>query len=365
MPEHLISRIWWDDDPVPRLLRLLLQPAGLAYLGVMQLRNRLFDSGLLRVAKAKLPVVSVGNLTAGGTGKTPMSAWIANALRKRGASPAIIMRGYGNDESLVHRVLTPDTPVVLAGSRSAGVRRAAAEHGSDVAVLDDAFQHRWIHRDVDIVLLGAEETLRPRRGLPAGPWRESVTGLRRATLAIVTRKSASPEDAAECVRLVERIAPGLPVAVVFLSPGSLVRVHPGDLTRTDKRDPLEAMASETVLLIAAIGNPGAFVSQIERLAERVLPTVYPDHHAFSRADARVLVSRASFVDRVVCTLKDAVKLASVWPEDAPPLWYVSQEVIIERGADAIGKQLSALLDARPTDNETAGRRRPHTDIHGH
>ena len=363
--DRLVDRLWWSTSPLPSIARSLLAPVGAAYLVASDLRNRLFDSGRLRSARSRIPVASVGNLTAGGTGKTPVSAWMANQLRTRGARPAIVMRGYGSDEALVHRVLAPATPVVISASRAVGVARAEAEHGCDVAVLDDAFQHRWVDRLVDIVLLGAEETLRPRRGLPAGPWRERLSAVRRATLAIVTRKSADIADADRVLELLQKSAPTLPTAVLFLAPGALVHsgMHDrgGDLSRV----PLQAMARETVMVIAAIANAKAFVDQVTRHAARVTAALYPDHHPFSRAVAVSLAARAAQADRVVCTLKDLVKLAPLWPSDAPPLWYVSQEVIIERGADILDRQLTVLLNARPIANETAVRRRPPPDIHGH
>ena len=344
------------------MARTILRPLGAAYLGVANIRNRLFDSGRLRVTKARIPVVSIGNLTAGGTGKTPISAWIANALRERDASPAIVMRGYGGDEARVHAELTPGTPVITAKSRVDGVNQARVEFGCDVAVLDDAFQHRWIHRDIDVVLLGAEETLRPRRGLPAGPWRESLGALRRASLVVVTRKTAGDAQIDSVLNLVRKSAQ-VPTAVVSLVPGDLVK--PGnEHTVGDERLPIGATAGENVLVIAAIGNARAFVEQVARFAGTVQHALYPDHHPYSARDVQSLVRQAGRVDRVVCTLKDLVKLRPLWPQSAAPLWYVSQEVIIERGAVEINRQLTALLSARPTDNEPAGRRRPPPDIYG-
>jgi tetraacyldisaccharide 4'-kinase len=324
----------------------MLQPLGLAYLAAADVRNYLFDRGTLGTTRARIPVLSVGNLTVGGTGKTPLSAWIANELRRRGAAPAIVMRGYGGDETLVHRVLAPGTPVIVSSLRVSGVERAATELGCDVAVLDDAFQHRSIARDVDIVLLGAEETVRPRRGLPAGPWRERLENVKRATLAVITRKTATDKDLNTVMQLIVRYAPKLPVAVARLQPSDLVEVDSQGSLNGAGSAPFSAMQKESVLAIAAIGNGRAFVQQIERGSAAMSAALFRDHHAFSDAEIGLLARRARSVDRVVCTLKDAVKLASRWPKSAPPLWYVSQEVIIERGADVMNTQLDALLAAR-------------------
>ena len=346
--DRITDRLWFDTGFANSLVRLALRPLGAAYLGVARVRNRLFDSGALKTTKTRIPVMSIGNLTAGGTGKTPIAAWMANALRDRGASPAIVMRGYGRDEPLVHEVLSPGTTIITAKSRVAGVSRADIEFKCDVAVLDDGFQHRWIDRVVDIVLLGAEETRRPRHGLPAGPWREPLASLRRATLVIVTRKTAADADVSSVIEAVGRNAPRVPVAVVALTPRSLVRSSPK--AQDETRIPMMDLSGENVLVIAAIGNARAFVEQVARFAGTVQDATYPDHHAFSASDIQRLVRRSGGVDRVVCTLKDLVKLRSLWPESASPLWYVSQEVIIERGADEINRQLGVLLSARPTAN---------------
>src|SRR5690348_7442624 len=130
-----------------------------------------------------LPTLSVGNVTVGGTGKTPVAAWIAAELIDRGARPAIVLRGYGDDEPLVHARLNPDVPVIVAPDRLEGIARAAAS-GADVAVLDDAFQHRRAQRTADIVLVSAERWTRTPRLLPAGPWRESLRALRRTSMIL-------------------------------------------------------------------------------------------------------------------------------------------------------------------------------------
>ena len=347
MAERFTDRVWWGNDLAASAARLFLTPFGMLYLAAADLRNRGFDNGRFRTMKAPLPVVSVGNLTAGGTGKTPISAWIASELRRRGAKPAIVMRGYGDDERLVHSILAPDTPVVVAASRVDGATRARTEFGCDVAILDDGFQHRWVHRDVDIVLLGAEETLRGRLGLPAGPWRERLESVRRASIAVVTRKTASADEATAVVDILRHTAPALPTAVIFLAPKGLVTLDRTSGSPVPTEISLTALQGTSVLAIAAIANARAFVGQLRGYASRVTEAIYADHHQFSASEVVDLAGRAGGVDRVVCTLKDFVKLAPVWPGKAPPLWYVSQQVIIERGADAIDRQLADLLPTRP------------------
>src|SRR5690606_37512688 len=181
---------WWRGEAgwVGRGASAALWPAEQLFRGIVAARNRAFDSGLLRSERAPIPVISVGNLGVGGAGKTPFAAWVAGRLHEYGRRPAIVLRGYGADEILVHRELNPDVPVHAARARIEGVREAAAR-GSDVVILDDGFQHRAIQRDLDVVLLTADGWTGEVRLLPRGPWREDLGALRRADLVVVTRKA--------------------------------------------------------------------------------------------------------------------------------------------------------------------------------
>jgi tetraacyldisaccharide 4'-kinase len=305
--------------------------------GVVAARNALYDRGTLRAHGTSIPVVSVGNLTVGGTGKTPVSAWIAGELARRGAAPAIVLRGYGDDEPLVHAVLNPAFPVVVSADRTKGVAEAAAR-GATVAVLDDAFQHRRVARDADIVLVAADGWSIPRRLLPGGPWREPLEALRRADLAVITSKAATQIEVDAVRMAIAHAAPGVPVAGLSLGLGDLLRFgDPG------ARLPLGGLAGANVLAIAAVGNADAFFAQLRRAGASVAARGFPDHHRFTPDEAALLARLTPAGGMAVCTLKDAVKLAPLWPADAPALWYVSQPVRVEWGAE----QFELLLDALP------------------
>ena len=165
-----IESIWNGETPMSRAMRALLMPASAAYGIATGVRNALYDRGMLASTAAPIPVVSIGNLSVGGTGKTPVSAWMARQLVERGAHPAMVMRGYGEDEPRVHELLNPDVPVFVNPDRIRAVRDAASD-GCDVALLDDGFQHRRIARLENIVLVNADRWHEPLRLLPAGPWR--------------------------------------------------------------------------------------------------------------------------------------------------------------------------------------------------
>ncbi len=334
-----IHRLWWGDGLAARFARAALLPLEAAYGAVVLARSALYDRGLLRSHRSRIPTISVGNLTVGGTGKTPVAAWLAARLVARGEMPAVVLRGYGSDEPLVHHELNPSVPVVVSADRVLGIAEAAAE-GATVAVLDDAFQHRQARRDADIVLVSADRWTSRRRLIPAGPFREPVSALRRASLVLVTRKAASAEGARLARSQLERLCPGVPVAVVHLRLGELCAVN------EKRREPLGALAGALVLAVAAVADPRAFIRQLSALGADVRFSIFPDHHAFTRADAEGLARSLEPDERAICTLKDAVKLAVLWPRDAGSLWYVSQQVAVEDNEEAIDDLLSAVLQAR-------------------
>lgn len=334
-----IERIWARDGVAARVLTPLSWLFGAAT-GV---RNFLYDARLLRAHSLGLPTVSVGNLTVGGTGKTPVAAWVAAELLALGARPAVLLRGYGADEPLVHQRLNPGVMVIPNPDRLAGAALARSR-GATVLVLDDAFQHRRAARDVDIVLVAAEQR-GAHRLLPAGPLREGRHALRRASLLVVTRKSASTAEAEAAAAEWTGFVGAPPSVVVSLVPDSLM---PADApahgsTAPGAGDPLDALRGCRVLAISAIGAPAAFEAQLLAAGAVVEPARYPDHHAFDADDVHALSRRGAGVDRVVCTLKDAVKLGPRWPAQAPPLWYLSQAVVVERGASVLREAIHRLV----------------------
>jgi tetraacyldisaccharide 4'-kinase len=333
--------LWRSNTVNAQLLRAGLTPLSWAFAGVVMLRNALYDRNILSRSAAKIPVVSVGNLSVGGTGKTPLAAYLARQLGAAGAKPALVMRGVGNDEQRTYDELAPRIPVFVHPDRVRAVA-AAARGGADVAVLDDAFQHRRIKRDVDVVVLSADRLHDPVRLLPAGPLREPIANLVRATLVVITRKAASPQDAAQLRERVQRRFPGTAIADVALIPAALV-------AWVGKRESgLDTLRDQRVLAVAGIGDPAAFFEQLKPLVRELRPLPFADHYAFTPADAALLADCAKGFDAVVCTLKDAVKLGPIWPRQAPELWYVSQRLEVEKGEAEIQRILARLLDLRPT-----------------
>ena len=343
----VLERVWFDESLFARSARLVLAPPSWLYSSIVRMRGALFDRQVLHVHQAAVPVLSIGNLSVGGTGKTPLAAWAAERLRAAGAKPAVLLRGYGGDEPLVHAMLNPDVPVIADPDRVAGAQQALAA-GADCAILDDGFQHRRLARIADWVLVSAEQPPEPARLLPAGPWREPTSSLRRATVVIVTRKSASLETAsAVAARLGARY--GVDCAIVHLTPSDVVDA------RERRSIGLQRLRGASVLLVAAIGAPAAFAAQVGDLGVAQCETLtFRDHHRFTEPDVSRIVQASARFDAVVCTLKDAVKLTPLWPRAAPPLWYVSQRAEVERGEQLLAATLASVVSARASSTSTAG-----------
>lgn len=334
MRDVIARTVWYGEGFDALLARAALTPFEWMYGAAVLVDGARRASG---AGRTEVPTVSVGNLTVGGTGKTPIAAWFASQLRARGRAPALLLRGYGDDEALVHAVLNPDVPVLADPDR----RRAAAQalaKGATALVLDDGFQHRQMPRDADVVVVSADLwTDLPVRLLPAGPFREPLSALRRASLVIVTRKAASVERAAEVARQLTRASGGVPFAVAHLAPGRLCPWTGG------ASEPVDALRGQRVLAVSGIGAPEAFLAQLGAAGAQVETATFGDHHAFSANDVRGLAARGAHVDRVVCTLKDAVKLGPQWPAQHPSLWYLSQLVVIETGTASVEAVLARLM----------------------
>ena len=358
----LAEWVWESESTGARVARVVLAPASALFSAIVSSRNARFDEALsgatgtgYRVRQTILPALSVGNLTVGGTGKTPLAAWCVRELRKRGAKPAIVLRGYGDDEWRVHSLLNPGVPVVVAKDRLMGIAQASAS-GANCVVLDDAFQHRQASRRADIVLMSADRWTGVARLLPGGPFREPMSALRRATTVVITAKAASPEQIDVLERAIRATAPDSAICVVrlVLGPLQLAASIPtsnadGSLTGRKRQQSgmlerkVEWLAGRNLIAVSAIGDPASFLAQLTAAGAIVTHQRFSDHHAYSVAEAVAIAQSAEGTHGVICTLKDAVKLGPIWPRVAPPLWYVSQQVVVERGASALDRALARVL----------------------
>ena len=328
------------------LLRGGLRVGEVFYAAAVRLRNRRYDCGTAAVHRVGVPVVSVGNLTLGGTGKTPMVEWLARWFRARAVHVAIISRGYGsaggarNDEALELERKLPETPHVQNPDRVAAAHTAIAEHHCQRIVLDDGFQHRRIGRDLDIVLLDALEPFGFGHVFPRGTLREPVAGLRRAHVVVLTR--ADMLDAirrAEIWRVVQKHAPQAVCAEAMHAPRVL-------LAADGREQPLAALEGAAVAAFCGLGNPAGFRHTLGTCGCRIASfREFPDHHRYTDADVASLAAWCERLDvsAVVCTEKDLVKL----PVDrlgGRPLWALGVGLEFLGGQEALEAKLSALSD---------------------
>lgn len=304
-PTLLDQLLFWS-------LRLLCLP----YVLAMAVRNRLYDWKWKQVHSSSLTVVSVGNLSVGGTGKSPTVAWLARWFRERDKRVAILSRGYGklddgrNDEALELELKLPDVPHLQNPDRVASAMLAADELEMEVLILDDGFQHRKLSRDLDIVLIDATDSAAARWPLPAGLQRERMSSLKRAGFVIITRADAVSEE--QLNNLTSQIAKYISqdrIALATHKPKSLLQ-YPAE--RLD----LERLRGARVLAFCGIGNPQAFFESLRRLGAQLIDQrEWPDHHAYSREDVHWLMDwHAEQADAIlVCTVKDWVKIQELGP----------------------------------------------------
>ena len=313
-------------------------------------RNAAFDTGKRAVFHVPLPVISVGNLTVGGTGKSPFVAWLAEWFRARETPVTLISRGYGrrgsgpNDEARELALRLPDVPHLQNPDRVAAAQKAYADCEAQVLVLDDAFQHRRLARDLDIVLLDALDPFGCEHLLPRGLLREPIAGLRRAQVVALSR--------ADAVRPAEREAIRQRVAQLAPEADWLEVVHrPHELwSFGGERRSVDALRGLTVAAFCGIGNPAGFRFTLERCGAKVIVLEeFPDHAPYhgeqlERLEAKV--RRYSTPEAVICTGKDLVKIPRQTLAGLP-LWGLGIALEIQEGEALLTRRLTEMRDRLP------------------
>lgn len=343
--------------PLPGLVGRALEPLyalGLAW------RSRRFDAGR-GVERLPVPVVSVGNLSAGGTGKTPMVHWIVQRLLDAGERPCIAMRGYRprgtsgpSDEALLARRAFPGVPLIAQPQRAQGVR-AALQRGDPIGcvVLDDGFQHRQLARDLDIVLLDASRDPVADRLLPAGYLREPLGALRRADAVVLTHADAAgPEAVRTLAARVREVHGRDPIATASHAWTTLV----GETGAV----PVASLRGRRVTAVCALGNPAPFLAALEAAVDGALAAcvLLPDHDPYADATVRRIndAARAGAAEVIVTTEKDWVKLERLpagrlaCPVLRPRLelrFVAGETELRERVLDAVRRGAANLHSRRP------------------
>jgi tetraacyldisaccharide 4'-kinase len=334
----------WSDTPT-RVTTVM----EMGYRGLVGAREWLYRRGVLRSRALGAVVVSIGNLTVGGTGKTPATEFAVLTLTALGRHAAIVSRGYrrrsrgvqvvadtasirlepddaGDEPFLLARRL-PGVPVVVGSNRHEAARLAVARFGVDAIVLDDGFQHRTLHKDLEIVMVRAGTPWGNGRLLPGGPLREPLSGLARADLIVATGVQDAG-DAAVVQRHAGRWAPGVPVLAATYVPAECWRAGRMEAL------PLERIAGLRLLAFAGIAAPASFERTLRGLGARLEDfTAFDDHHWYSPADLARLAERAAALelDGLVTTEKDWVRLRAL-ALPSRPLYVVSIRLELVSGA---------------------------------
>ena len=321
-------------------LNLLLLPMEWLFGLAISLRAWRWRRVSARLPHNPIPVIAVGNLTVGGTGKTPVASWLLDHVVARNRRPALVTRGYGRDEVMLYERWHPHVPIVVDRDRAKAVRDASAR-GADVAVVDDAFQHLALRRDLDVVLLAAEERF-PGRLLPRGPYREPASALGRAGVVIVTRKSASAAEAERVAAQVGRYAPDAAVGRVHLAPTAWQHLDGSPGTAP----------SRPAFVVSSVGDPDSVASAVADAGVAVVDgRAFADHHEYTLNDIRSLLSTVGS-HPMVTTEKDAVKLSAFTDElQGIEVRVLRLQVVWEGGRaeveQAIDSALVGVHTARP------------------
>lgn len=331
---------------VPFLFKALLAAFSRAFYLAVKCRAFLYWSGLLQSVRLPCKVVSVGNITVGGTGKTPLVEWLVRRLSAHGCKVAVLSRGYGklpsgggDDEDFIGAA-HPESVRRFAGKNRVEIaKKAIAEFAPDVVILDDGFQHRRIKRDLDILAIDATAPFSNGRLLPRGFLREPLSAMKRADIVVLTRTDQAPPSVVEALKeQAARLSGDKPV---------VESVHKAVAVRNCWNKRLHApewMRRQRIYAFCGIGNPSAFVRTLESIGANVVKhKFFPDHHNYSALEIRQMVAEARefMADIVVTTEKDERRLSS---EDFDmPLCSVRVELELLKGEDILDERLSRLI----------------------
>jgi len=324
---------------IARLARAALYVLSVFYRFILAVRNFYYD---MQMGQAPLerPCISIGNLTTGGTGKTPLVEWLANECIRVGRKVAILSRGYKgkdrvNDELQMVSSICPQALCVANPDRVKGGRYAIEEHNVELLILDDGFQHRRIGRDIDLVLVDATSPFGYGHVLPRGLLREPLGNLERADVVVISR--ASQVEAGKFKEIKDQCAHLAPTAEILAcnhQPTEAVDIQ-------GNHSDLSLFTGSSILAFAGIGNPQAFENTITSMCSRpVKMQIFDDHHHYTTTDCHRICEQAQKleVDLLLTTEKDMIKLKELEFEWPLPLWALKIKI------DFIGQGGKILLD---------------------
>ena len=329
------------------LLRFFLGIATAGYSIIIWLRNFLYSKGWLKAYRANAVVISIGNITVGGTGKTPLVIRLCELLGKKDISCAILTRGYKtkkgkfSDEPAIFAESCPDAKVIVNPDRVAGAKEAVEKFGAKALIMDDGFQHRRLARDVDVVTIDGTQPFGYGRMLAAGLLREPIASLKRADAVIITRCDQISET--ELTQLEERLRQANPDMIIARS----VHVPISAKSMSGEEISIDELKGKSIFAFCGIGNPDAFLNTLEKLgANPVGSKIYNDHYQYTNNDIADIYEEAGHfqADLILSTQKDRTKinlLGSV--KKGIPFAYLAIELKFLSGEDKFTQLIENVL----------------------
>ena len=346
MPEMKYwQRIWIDDGSSSRytIIQIIAFAISLPYLLIINFRNWLYDRKIIASVKLPCPVISVGNITVGGTGKTPCVIMLAQMLQSHGFKPAILSRGYGGkntksvnivsdgknilldsktagDEPLLMAQSLRSIPIIVGPQRIKTGSAAINLFGANVLICDDAMQHRQIFRDIILVLLDSQSLQGNDYILPRGKLREPITGLKRASAFVLTRANEEQEKN----KTIEQLArtENIPVFMSTHTPKDIVK---GDYS---EQWPIAELKGKKVCAFCGIAKPDSFKKTLLNAGAQILSfDIFPDHHRFNKIELEII--KARFIkcraDLIITTQKDGIRVQE-FPEFSNMIYLLRLEM---------------------------------------
>ena len=301
-----------SSNPFASLLRFCLYPLSLVYLLIINIRNFLYSKAILKSKHPSVPVISIGNITTGGTGKTPAVIWLCNFLKDKNIPTAILTRGYKTkkgqfaDEPAILTKNCPDTKILVDSKRTLTAKKAVKNHSVKALVMDDGFQHRKLARDIDILTIDSLIPFGYQKVLPAGLLREPLTSIKRAQAAILTRCDQTTQENIENIeKKIKSINPDIVIAKSIHSPTAAQAIGA-------TRIPLDQLKTRKVYAFSGIGNPQSFINTLKSLQIHLVGTkIFNDHHNYTCEDITEIYENARKLEAevILSTQKDWTKTA--------------------------------------------------------
>jgi tetraacyldisaccharide 4'-kinase len=323
---------------------LLLGTAACAYSIIIHLRNFLYSKNWLKAHRANAAVLSVGNITVGGTGKTPLVIWLCKFLQQKGIQCAVLTRGYKTrrtvDEPAILAESCPQAKIVINPNRVEAATEAVNKLGAKVLIMDDGFQHRRLARDLDIVTIDATCPFGYGKLLPAGLLREPVTSLKRADAAVLTRcDQISESKLCQIEKELQQINPDIMIAKSIHSPICAK-------STTGEKITIEQLRSRKVFAFCGIGNPDAFLSTIKSTGANLVGSkIYNDHHHYTDSDIDDIYGQANRLgaDLILSTQKDHTHYATGATQYEIPFAYLTIKIKFIAGEDKLKQLIEDVL----------------------